>query len=188
MLSESSPRAGAPHLLWRSCRALRIGRHPDVMETEARYHSALESVEAIHRKEDTLVLSGDGAELVFAFVPPPPTRELTDVRWELRSLISGRADATVSSAHPAHLYFGSDGSFRGFTGCRAIDGEWIEQGDRITFTYFGAKEGDCSEELVDQNNEIINLGDGFTFDIEGETLSIRGRFSEVGLQYRARSG
>src|ERR671919_2422283 len=105
MLSESSPRAGAPHLLWRSCRALRIGRHPDVVETEARYHSALESVEAIHRKEDTLVLSGDGAELVFAFVPPPPTRELTDVRWELQSLQSkGGPDATVSSAHPAHLY------------------------------------------------------------------------------------
>lgn len=165
-----------------------MGCHPEVMQTETRYHSALRAVETIERTGDTLVLVGADAELVYRFVPPPPTAELTDVRWELESLINGHGpDATVSSADPAHLYFESDGTLEGTTGCREIEGEWAEEADRITFTYFAA-EGDCSDEaLVVQNNAIINLGDGFTFDIEGETLTIYGRFSEIGLEYRARS-
>jgi heat shock protein HslJ len=165
-----------------------MGCHPDVAETEARYHSALLAVETIERTGDTLTLDGADAKLVFGFVPPPPTRGLTDVRWELQSLIHGHgSDATASSVSPSHLYFASDGAFEGSTGCRVVDGEWIEEADRITFTSFGAEEGDCSDELAEQNNTIINLGDGFTFDIEGETLTIYGRFSEIGLQYRAGS-
>ena len=64
---------------------------------------------------------------------------------------------------------------------------WIEEADPVTFTYFGAKDGDCSGDPTEQNDEIINLGDGFTFDIEGQTLTIYGRFSETGLEYRATS-
>ena len=163
-----------------------MGCHPDVAETEARYHSALLTVETIERTGETLTLTGTDASLVFGFVPPPPTAELTDVRWNLLSLIHGNgSDATASSARPAHLYFDNDGNFKGSTGCRAIDGEWAEEDDRITFTYFGAKDGHCSDELREQNDAIINLGDGFTFHIEGETLTINGRFSDVGVQYRA---
>jgi heat shock protein HslJ len=165
-----------------------MGCHPDVAETEARYHSALVAVETIERREDTLILNGTDARLVFGFVPPPQTAELTAVRWELQSLIHGRgSDATASSARPSHLFFNSNGTFEGSTGCRIVEGEWIEEGDRITFTYFGAEEGDCSGEIAEQNDAIINLGDGFTFDIEGEILTIYGRFSDIGLQYRAGS-
>lgn len=165
-----------------------MGCHPEVMETEARYHSALMAVDTIERSGATLVLAGPDAELVFGFVPPPPTADLTDVRWNLQSLIHGQGpDATVTSAHPAHLYFTSDGRFEGWTGCRAIEGEWIEQADRVDFTSFGAKEGDCSDSLTEQNDAVINLGDGFTFDIEGDTLTVYGRFSEIGLQYKAKA-
>jgi heat shock protein HslJ len=163
-----------------------MGCHPQVMETEARYHAALFAAETIERTGDSLVLAGPETELLFAFVPPPPTADLMDVRWELESLIHGDGpDATVSSANPAHLYFSNDGSFEGSTGCRAVKGDWIEEADRVTFTYFGAKEGDCSVGLSEQNDAVINLGDGFTFDIEGDTLTIYGRFSDLGLEYKA---
>lgn len=166
-----------------------MGCHPNVEETEARYLSALLAVDTIERTGETLTLTGNKAELIYQFVPPPPTAKLTDVRWKLQSLIHGRGpDATTSSAHPAHLYFDSAGTFDGSTGCRGLDGEWNEEGDRITFTYFGADDGKCSDALAEQNDAIINLGDGFTFDIEGDTMTIYGRFSETGLQYRADSG
>lgn len=166
-----------------------MGCHPDVMEAEARYHSALVAAETIQRTGDSLIIAGGDAELIFGFVPPPPTAQLTDVRWELQSLIHGHGpDATVSSAGAAHLYFHSDGTFKGSTGCRAIEGDWVEEADRITFGYFGAKGDDCSGDLEEQNAEIINLGDGFTFDITGQTLTIYGRFSETGLEFRVSSG
>ncbi|MEA2499527.1 MAG: hypothetical protein QOH26_1932 [Actinomycetota bacterium] len=165
-----------------------MGCHPDVAETEARYHSALLAVDTIERSSKTLTLTGSDTALIYAFVPPPPTAELTEVRWELESIIYGDGpDGLASSAHPAHLYFDSDGTFDGSTGCRGLDGEWIEAGDRVAFTYFGADEGKCSQDFAEQNDAIINLGDGFTFDIEGDTLTIYGRFSDTGLQYRAGS-
>ncbi|HEV2755622.1 MAG TPA: META domain-containing protein [Actinomycetota bacterium] len=166
-----------------------MGCNPQVAETEARYHSALMAVDAIERSGDTLVLSGTDAELVYGFVPPPPTAKLTDVRWNLESIIHGRGpDATATSARPAHLYFDSDGTFEGSTGCRGLKGEWIEEADRVTFTRLSADDGTCSDEMAEQNDAVIGLGDGFTFDIEGDTLTVYGRFSETGLQYRAAQG
>lgn len=168
--------------------------HPKVADTEARYHSALVAADTIARTGDRLVIAGTDSELVFSLVPPPATGELTDVRWELRSLIHGRGpDAPVSPAHPAHpahLYVDSDGTVEAFTGCRAFEGEWIEEGDRIVFTTWGAEdvlETDCPEELMEQNDGIIGLGDGFTFDIEGRTLTAYGRFSATGLEFAATS-
>lgn len=165
-----------------------MGCHPEAMETETRYHSALMSIETIKRSGNTLTLEGPDAELVFAFVPPPPFAELTNVRWELESLIHGFGpDAMVSNAHPSHLHFTDDGTFEGSTGCRAVEGDWIEQADRVTFTYFGAKEGHCSPALSEQNDAVLNLGDGFTFAITGDTLTIYGRFSDLRLEYKAQS-
>ena len=169
-----------------------MGCHPKAAETEERYQSALMAAETISRTDDRLVIAGTGSELVFELAPPTPTRKLTDVRWELRSLIHGRGpEARVSSAHPdrpAHMYLDSDGTVEAFTGCRAFEGEWIEGGDRILFGTWGAKDvrqTDCSEGLMEQNDAIIGLGDGFTAEIEGRTLTVYGRFSNTGLEFRA---
>lgn len=166
-----------------------MGCHPQVVETEARYHAALLAAETITRTGDRLVIAGTDAELVFSLVPPLQTEELTNVRWELRSLIHGRGPgANASPAHPAHLYVGGDGRAEAFTGCRAFAGEWIEVDGMITFTRWGAKsigDADCPEELTEQNDAIVGLGDGFTFDVEGRTLTVYGRFSATGLEFRA---
>jgi heat shock protein HslJ len=163
-----------------------MGCRADVAETEARYHSALLASDTIERAGETLTLTGPESKLVYRFVPPPPTAELTDVRWKLKSLIRGDGpEAVASEAHPADLHFDADGTFRGSTGCRRLEGEWIEEGDRVRFTYFAADEGNCSDDLEEQNDAIIALGDGFTFEIDDDAMIAQGRFSDVRLQYRA---
>jgi heat shock protein HslJ len=166
--------------------------HPRVAETEARYHSALMDAETISRSGDRLVLAGPESELVFQLVPPGPLRRLTDVRWELRSLIHGRGPSAPASpanpSHPAHLYIDGDGTVRADTGCRELVGEWLVERDMILFGTWGAKDSldtDCPEKLREQSDAIIGLGDGFTYEIDGRTLTVFGRFSPTGLEFRA---
>ena len=156
----------------------------DVMESETAYLAALGAADTIAREGNTLILAGDATELRFELLPPIPTAELIDTRWELESLISGRTDDSVaSSTAPAELLINSDGTVTGSTGCRELHGEWIEDGDEILFATFGA-EGNCPEELQAQDGHVVGvLGDGFTVEIDGDQLTIfsRGR----GLAYRA---
>lgn len=170
------------------------GCHPGAEDVEARYRSALLAAETISRSGDRLVIAGPESKLVFGFVPPPPTGAVTNVRWQLESLIHGRGpDAPTSPAHPDHpayLYLDGDGTLEVSTGCREFVGEWIEEHDRIVFATYGAKNSldtDCSEELMEQNDAMIGIGDGFTFDVEGRTLTVYGRNSVTGLEFRARS-
>ncbi len=158
---------------------------PDVMESESSYLAGLRAADAITREGDTLILRGTETELHFELMPPIPTAELIDIRWELESLIYGSSkDSVASSAAPAHLVLQSDGTLTGSTGCRELHGEWIERGDEIAFTTFGA-DGECSEELREQDGHVVGvLGDGFTVDIDGDQLKVFSR-GGLGLVYRA---
>ena len=158
---------------------------PDVMDSEAAYTAALPTVDEIARDGDTLTLTGKNTELRFEIVPPIPTADLVDTQWELESLIYGAGnDGVVGSAAPARLLLKSDGTIRGTTGCRDLYGEWIEDGDEIAFTTFGAR-GNCPEELREQDGHVVTvLGDGFTPEIEGDRLTIVDR-GGLGLEYRA---
>jgi heat shock protein HslJ len=157
----------------------------DVMESEAAYLAALGAAETIAQEGNTLILAGDATELRFELLPPIPTSELTDTRWELESLISGQIDdSATSSAASAELLINSDGTVTGSTGCRELHGEWIEDGDEILFATFGA-EGDCPEELQEQDGHVVGvLGDGFTVEIDGDQLTVLSR-GGLGLTYRA---
>jgi heat shock protein HslJ len=160
---------------------------PDVMESEAAYMAALGAAETIAREGDTLVLAGDATELRFERLPAIPTADLIDTRWELESLIFGQSgDSVVSSAAPAELLLDSDGTVSGSTGCRELYGEWIEDGDEILFTTFGA-DGDCPEELQEQDGHVVGvLGDGFTVEIDGDQLVVSSS-GGLGLAYRVSS-
>ena len=157
----------------------------DVMESESAYLAALRAADAISRKDDTLILTGDETELRFVLLPPIPTAELIDTRWELETLIYGPSnDSVASSAAPAHLVLKSDGTVAGSTGCRELHGKWTEAGDEIAFTTFGG-DGKCSEELREQDDHVVGvLGDGFTVEIEGDQLKVFSR-GGLGLAYRA---
>jgi heat shock protein HslJ len=160
---------------------------PPVMDSEATYIDALWAADAIAREEDRLVLKGPDTELRFELLPPAPTAELIDTVWRLESLIEGTGPAgLVSSARAARLILRSDGTLSGSTGCRDMEGKWTERGDEILFTDLAA-EGRCSAELRRQDGHVLNvLGDGFTAEIEGETLTVLSKGGQ-GLQYRAAS-
>lgn len=156
-----------------------------LMDAEQAYLTALVRADTIERRSDELMLSGDDVSLRYSFVPPPDTEELVGTMWKLESLIFGEGDeAVVSSARPAKLVLNDDGTLTGTTGCRRLDGEWNESGDQISFPIFGA-DGGCSEEMAEQDGAIVSMGDGFTFTIEEDVLTIDPRLGDIGLVYRA---
>lgn len=158
---------------------------PEVMEAEARYHSALIAADAIGREGDVLTVAGQDVELVYEFVPPPPTASLIGVTWHLEAILYGRGpDATAASVDPAELRLNADQTITGYTGCKPMEGTWAQRGDMIVFDRFGV-EGRCPERLEEQHGRVINIGDGFTFEIEGRILTIYPRHGNVGLMYRA---
>ena len=160
-----------------------------VLESEEAYFDAFWDARSISLSRDgqRLSLAGDGIELVYEPVPPPPTKELVDTTWVLESLVEGRrAAATVTSAEPAELLVAGDGTFTGSTGCRRLTGEWSESGDEIDFHTMAA-DGNCPNDLRTQDSYVVGvLGDGFTAAIDGDLLTINDARGDLGLIYRAK--
>ncbi|MDQ3618859.1 MAG: META domain-containing protein [Actinomycetota bacterium] len=158
---------------------------PEAMDSEAAYMEALAAVDTIAREGGSLTLTGPDAELHFEGLSPPPIAQLTDTIWRLDSLIEGIGpEGTAVSAAPARLILMSDGKLSGSTGCREFDGEWQQRGDEILFTRL-TTEGNCPPDLQDQDNYILGvLGDGFTAEIEGQSLTVFAK-AELGLHYVA---
>jgi heat shock protein HslJ len=164
-----------------------------VMHSEETYLNTLLVADTIEREGDTLTLTGPDAELVFELVTPPPVAELTDTVWQLESLLegSGNEASGSSTAAPAELILRSDGTLSATTGCQELEGEWSQRADEIVLPLLSSRNRcgpDISPELRQQDIHVSGvLGDGFTFDLEGQTLtvfSVGGR----GLQYTAKSG
>lgn len=156
------------------------------MEAEALYLEALADVDSRRMEGDVLVLAGPKTELLFQRVPPVPTADLTGTEWQLEGLIHGRGGgATVSSAHPATLTLQPDGRLTGSTGCRELTGRWEEQPSHINVPELTAG-GRCSKELQQQDGHVVEvIGDGFTVEIEENTLRVKSLIGARGLLYRA---
>lgn len=153
-----------------------------VMASEAAYHAALAGIRAATRDGDTLTLTGDGVELVFERLAPPPTADIVGTVWVLESLISADAVSSVMG-EPALLVLDPNGSFTGSTGCRSFTGRYTIANAEILFTEFAMDQTTCSPELQDQDNHVVSvLGDGFRAEVDGEKLTIAGTGNE-GLGY-----
>ena len=156
----------------------------ELMAAESAYIDALVAADRIDRDGDTLTLSGPQVELTYDFVPPPPTADLVGTTWVLESLLLGSgADAVATSAEPAELRLKEGGTVTGTTGCRRLEGTWRRNGDEIVFPSLAA-DGECPEELSQQDGYVVSIGDGFTFEIEGDTLMIDPYLGEARLVYR----
>jgi heat shock protein HslJ len=157
----------------------------EVMESEARYLDALLRVSGFTSTEDTLTLTGDAVELVFAALPPVPTAELTGTVWVLESLIEGDS-ASSAAGERATLELFTDGSMLGSTGCRALHGRYAVFGAEVTMPEMAA-EGECPADLQPQDVHVVNvLGDGFRVVVEGQQLTLTAS-GGLGLVYRAES-
>jgi len=153
------------------------------MDLERDYLTAMAGITSADRNGDSLVLSGGGTTLTFAFEPPPPTADLVGTTWVLDSLITG--DAASSVTGQPTLLLRADGTVSGSTGCRTFEGAWTERGAQLDLPEFAMSEETCSPALAAQDDHVVSvLGDGFSASIDGPTLTV-GDPDGNGLIYRA---
>lgn len=157
-----------------------------VMEAEQRYLDAFQRVDSQRMEGEVLVLSGPQVELLYREIPPVPTAELVGTKWRLNGLVYGRgADGTVSSAEPATLTLMDDGRLIGTTGCRKLEGRWEDRSGVIAVPELSAS-GRCPADLEEQDDHVVQvIGDEFTVEIEGGSLTVWDRLSPNGLMYVA---
>lgn len=154
------------------------------MAAEAAYMAALVRVREIVRDGHELVARGDGVELRFAALPPPPTADLVGTTWVLDTMLVGDVAASPMG-EPATLELSEDGTFTGSTGCRTFSGDWVEQGDQIQAPSWGMDQTTCPPELSAQDDHVVSvIGDGFIPTIEGDLLTLMDP-GGIGLVYRA---
>ncbi len=154
------------------------------MAAEFAFMTALGLVREIVRDGEELVARGEGVELRFASLPPPPTADLVGTRWVLETVFVGDV-ASAPMGEPATLELRSDGTFDGSTGCRTFDGAWIERGEQIFAHTMGMNEVECPAALGQQDSHVVSvIGDGFVPTIEGDLLTLIDP-GGVGLVYRA---
>jgi heat shock protein HslJ len=154
------------------------------MAAEAAYLAALGRVREIVRDGEELVARGDGVELRFATLPPPPTADLVGTSWVLDTVLVGDVAASPIGER-ALLELNADGTFSGSTGCRSFSGGWTEEGDQIVAPSWGMDEETCPAELSAQDDHIVSvIGDGFIPTIEGDLLTLMDP-GGIGLVYRA---
>lgn len=157
-----------------------------VMEAEERYLDALQRVDSQRMEGEVLVLSGLQVELLYREIPPVPTAELVGTKWRLNGLVYGRGpESLVSSAEPATLTLLEDGKLIGTTGCRKLEGRWEDRSGVIAVPDLSAS-GRCPADLKEQDGHVIQvIGDEFTIEIEGSSLTVSDVLSTNGLLYVA---
>ena len=161
-----------------------MGCEEPAMTAETAYLAALGRVREITRVGDELVARGDGVELRFAALLPPPTADLVGTVWLLDTVLVGDVAASPMG-EPATLELSGDGSFIGSTGCRAFSGEWTEDGDQIVAPSWGLDQTTCPAELMAQDDHVVSvIGDGFIPTIDGDLLTLMDP-GGIGLVYRA---
>ncbi|MFA9429752.1 META domain-containing protein [Egicoccus sp. AB-alg2] len=166
-----------------------MGCDPAVMALERDYLDALGQAARLDLQADVLTITGSDIELVYDRQPDVPTAELTDTTWQLKSLLDGGGpDGTASSIMAeAELYLDGTGTINATTGCGGLTGTWIQEGDAIRLTASRYAHGEADRCVGDLQHEHVLevLGDGFTVEVEGQTLTVWALRDERGLQYQA---
>jgi heat shock protein HslJ len=160
-----------------------MGCEPAVMEAEQTFLAALSGVETFAFNDDRLTLTGSGARLGFDPVRPIPTSALVDTKWELDTLIEGKAASSVSG-DPATLVLHADGALTATTGCRTLTGRWIDNGGVIVVPELAA-DGECPDDLWKQDSLVVTvLEDEFRAEVDSDKLTLTSMGGD-GLRYRA---
>lgn len=154
-----------------------------VMAAESAFLAAMSRIRDVGRDGDRLTLRGQGLELVFDRLAPPPVAELVGTDWVLESLVDGDAVSSVAG-DPASLRFDAGGTVAGGTGCRTFSGKWIEANGGITFPEWGMDQTECDPALQSQDSHVVGVLEGFRVAIDGHTLTLMGDGGQ-GLVYRA---
>ncbi|MCP3857439.1 MAG: META domain-containing protein [Actinomycetia bacterium] len=149
-----------------------------VLKSEEVFLTGLGAVDSFLLDGDRLVLSGTEPDLVLIPDEATSVDALIDETWLLIEYSDGGRSVGAAGTG-AHLRLHADGTLEGGTGCRSLNGTWVENGAEILFPNFGA-EGECSEELSRQDNQVTTvLGDGFRAELLGDKLFLTSAGNEV---------
>jgi heat shock protein HslJ len=139
-----------------------------VMELEATFLGALSRITGFTAGADTLILTGDGAELRFEPEPPTPDAALIGTMWLLETLVRGETASTPIA--DATIAFAADGTVDGITGCNSFSGSYDPD------TGFGPLMSSlmaCDEPRTDQEQFVYSiLVPGASVSIDGSMLTI----------------
>jgi heat shock protein HslJ len=139
-----------------------------VMELESTFLGALSRISGFTAGAETLVLTGDGAELRFEPQPPEPDAALVGTMWLLETLVRGEAASTPIA--DATIVFAADGTVEGITGCNSFSGSYDPD------TGFGPLMSSlmaCDEPRADQEQFVYSiLVPGASVSIDGPMLTI----------------
>lgn len=156
-----------------------------VMASEAAYLAALPLVTGAARDGASLVLSGPQVELRFALVVPVADADLVGPAWALESLITGQVVSSVVADKPASLQLKANGKLTASTGCRDVTGTYAISSGTVTVTLDPYDLIGCPDPVGSQDAHVlavIGAADGFTFAIDGNSLTVMA--GERGLGYR----
>ena len=161
-----------------------MGCEPSIQASESAFIDALFAVTNWVVTGDRLELTSATATLVFERLAPVPTADIVGTVWVLESLVEGDGVMSVAGDE-ATLVLSDDGTLSGGTGCRSLNGTWVERNGEIYFPNFAA-EGECAPELAPQDGQIVGvLGDGFTAEVEGDQLLVTDVSGDA-LMYKSR--
>jgi heat shock protein HslJ len=155
-----------------------------MMTLEADFHAALAMVRRASVIGDSLTLSGEGAELVFARLPKVPDAELVGTHWTLTTLFQG--DTASSVYGKGWLQLDANGTLSGSTGCRGFNASYSVSGDRLRISNLINEDPACEGGPGTQDDlALAVLGSGHaTFSIAGQQLTLSGSDGQ-GLGYTA---
>jgi len=166
-----------------------MGCEPAVMALESTYLDTLGRVEQLTVTDDVLTVTGPDVELTFTAQPEVPTADLTDTTWNLSAMLDGAGpDGTASSPLAgAELRLDADGTLEVTTGCGGLTGRWVAEGDTVRLTEASYDDGQDEACMSDpQHLHVMEVvGDDFTAEVEGRTLTLRAANGGRGLQFHA---
>jgi heat shock protein HslJ len=171
---------GAPHFDITSMTEMAC--EEPIMAAESAFLAAMPRVRSVARDGDRLSLTGQGVELLFDRLAPPPVADMVGTEWVLESLVDGDAVSSVAGDR-ATLRFDAGGTVRGGTGCRTFSGKWIEANGGITLPEWGMDQAECEPALQPQDSHVVGVLEGFRVAIDGQTMTLTG--DGEGLIYRA---
>jgi heat shock protein HslJ len=126
-------------------------------ELESAYLSALGDVDTVARDDDTLTLSGEQVELEFRLTPPWPRADVVGHTWRLHAWTDASGTERRAQWKPGMRPFlrleetgRKGGRITASTGCRSLEGRWIDWRDSPAVTRSGWA-GHCHASLVDQD-------------------------------------
>jgi len=146
-----------------------------LMELEASYFSALSLPLAYERSGERLVLRGDHGELMFEPAPEIDVAALVGRTWVLDSLLD--PDGTVMPAvGAAELVLADDGTYTGTAGACAYFGEFVIEGDQVTYNATTIDESACPDDVDAVGARVFAAqGSAFVPVIDGDTMTIIGQ-------------